>query len=145
MLREQQRAQIEQYGTLSQKLLAQPTEEDMYEFINENTTDFSEMMDEFRNPIKAEKKYVPGTEVILRIRADKIEFGGGTYPYRIKHNAYNSAEICSDQEEFADLDYPIVIWVLVNYKGVKKDSLGYCTYEFIDAILLGCKKPSVWD
>ncbi len=127
-------------ASLGQALAQQPTEEAFVDFVNNNMVDFSDMCDEYNNPIKAERKYVLGNEIILRIRADKIEPASGNHSYKIYHNAMNTAYIFTNEDSFVELDYPVIVWILAKYKSRYTDDLGYYYYEFTDAQLLSYGK-----
>lgn len=122
--------------SLGQALAQQPTEEAFVNFINDNMVDFSDMCADYNNPIKAERKYVVGNEIILRIRADKIEPASDNHSYKIIHHAINTAYVFTNEDSFSELDYPVIVWILAKYKSRYKDDLGYYYYEFTDAQLL---------
>lgn len=136
--------QLEQYGTSIMQILAQlSNEKSIEDYVDEHTINYSDFLDEFRNIIKAEKKYTPGTEMILRIRADKIEKEGKGYSYKISHNG-TPAYIYSNDASFVDLDYPQIVWVVVKFKA-RNEVWGRSYYEFIDGKLIGAAKPTVWE
>ena len=141
--REQNRAQAEAmfksgvslHQILELELL--PTKDDIARFIFDNTVDFYDMCDDYKNTVKAEQKYVYGNEIILRVRADEIKSSGDNYSYLIKHHgSLKVAHIYSNDNDFIELDYPIIVYVLAKYNSRYQDIWGTVYYEFTDARLL---------
>lgn len=124
-------------ASIGQLLAQQPTEEAFVNFINDNMVDFRDMCDDYTNTVKAERKYVYGNEIILRVRADEIKTSNDNYSYLIKyHGALVAAHIYTNDDSFSELDYPVTVWILAKYKSRYQDFWGVVYYEFTDAQLL---------
>lgn len=122
-------------------------EEEARQYVLDNAINFYEMLDDYKNPIKAERKYILGTEIILRVVVDNIKATEGAYSYVTKSD-YADGDICiyTNDENFVELDYPQVVWVLAKYNARNKDEWGErYTYVFTDASLLIAEKASVWN
>lgn len=117
--------------------------EDMRNYFLDNAIYFPDMIDDFKNPIKSEKKYSFGMEIILKIELDKIgRCSGGDYRYYMFYEGYtNNAYLYSDDEGFAELDYPTYVWVKTKF--VSRDVSFFdnvATYKFTDAELFMWEK-----
>ena len=131
-------------STLREKLhwLARDgAEKEWNELIDNNTVSFNEMERDYNNPVKANKKYKIGSDIILEIQAEKLT-RGDNYSYVIYYDEIkNMVRIYTDDESFAERDYPRTMWIIAKYSNRYYDWLLDCYYyEFTDAELLAWEK-----
>lgn len=133
-----------------QTVMQQPqlTEEEAVQYVLDNAINFADMLEDYNNPFKAEKKYIFGTDIILRVKAEEIKAAQGEYSYVLK-SEYASGDILiyTNDGQFVELDYPQLVWVSATYNArYKNDDYGdRCTYEFTNAQMLLGKKAGYWD
>ena len=133
-----------------QTVMQQPqlTEEEAVQYVLDNAINFADMLEDYNNPFKAEKKYIFGTDIILRVKAEEIKAAQGDYSYVLK-SEYASGDILiyTNDGQFVELDYPQLVWVSATYNArYKNDDYGdRCTYEFTNAQMLLGKKAGYWD
>lgn len=111
-----------------------------------NAIDFNDMLKDYNNPIKAEKKYNIGEDILLKIRIDKIEnysYGGYTYIMSWLGRFTIDAFLYSNDKSFEELDYPQIVWVKAKYNSRHEAWDSKVTYQFTDAQLLLWKKPGL--
>lgn len=117
--------------------------------IIENAIDFEDMQSEyFRNPIKAEKKYTIGEDILLKIRIDKLEYysySDYTYIMSWLGGFTIDAFLYSNDKSFEELDYPQIVWVKAKYNSRHEAWDNKVTYQFTDAQLLLWKKPGLFE
>lgn len=123
-------------------LAREGAEKEWNELIDNNTIIFDVMIDDYNNPIKAEKKYVLGSDIILKIRVYKLKRTSGRYSYIVEDDiGTDEVEIYTNDESFAELDYPRTVWIIAKYSNRYRDSwLATNYYEFTDAELLAWSK-----
>ena len=117
--------------------------EDMRNYFLDNAIYFPDMIDDYKNPIKAEKKYTIGMDIILKIKLDKIgRCSGGDYKYYMYYEGFtNKAYLYSDDEDFVELDYPTYVWIKAKYVSREVSFFDkVVTYEFSDAELFMWEK-----
>ena len=133
----------------SEEQLRQQREEMWRQNILENAIDFEDMQSEyFNNPIKAEKKYTVGEEILLKIRIDKIEYysyDDYTYIMSWLGRFTIDAFLYSNDKSFEELDYPQIVWVKAKYNSRHEAWDNKVTYQFTDAQLLLWKKPGLFE
>ena len=133
----------------SEEQLRQQQEEMWRQNILENAIDFEDMQSEyFNNPIKAEKKYTVGEEILLKIRIDKIEYysyDDYTYIMSWLGRFTIDAFLYSNDKSFEELDYPQIVWVKAKYNSRHEAWDNKVTYQFTDAQLLLWKKPGLFE
>ena len=126
----------------------QLTEEEAVQYVLDNAINFADMLEDYNNPFKAEKKYIFGTDIILRVKVEEIKAAQGDYSYVLK-SEYASGDILiyTNDGQFVELDYPQLVWVSATYNArYKNDDYGdRCTYEFTNAQMLLGKKAGYWD
>ena len=133
-----------------QTVMQQPqlTEEEAVQYVLDNAINFADMLEDYNNPFKAEKKYIFGTDIILRVKAEEIKAAQGDYSYVLK-SEYASGDILiyTNDGQFVELDKPQLVWVSATYNArYKNDDYGdRCTYEFTNAQMLLGKKAGYWD
>ena len=133
-----------------QTVMQQPqlTEEEAVQYVLDNAINFADMLEDYNNPFKAEKKYIFGTDIILRVKAEEIKAAQGDYSY-VLMSEYASGDILiyTNDGQFVELDYPQLVWVSATYNArYKNDDYGdRCTYEFTNAQMLLGKKAGYWD
>ncbi len=134
ILREQQRVQEEQRRQQEEQYRAN---------IINNAIYFPDMIDDFKNPIKAEKKYSAGMEIILKVYVDKIRnYSSSGYKYLITDDRlYEKARIYTNDENFAEIDYPCYVWIHARFND-RESYWDEVIYSFTDAQLLLSKKSS---
>lgn len=128
-----------------QEAARQREEQEMIKYIEDNAVDFNDMRSDYSNPMKAEKKYTEGMDIILKIKLDKIgySYSGYTYVMPWSGNLVDEAYVYSDDNSFAELDYPQIVWIKAKYTSRYKSVFGETTYKFTDAQLLLWKKPGL--
>lgn len=131
-------------STLREKLhwLARKgAEKEWDKLIDSNTIDFDNMNSDYNNPIKADKKYIVGSDIILKAYVDNIKKASGKYTYVLEHDrGFGPAFfIYTNDKSFADLDYPHTVWIIAKYNGRYLD-WHKPIYEFDDAELLAWSK-----
>ena len=134
LIREQQRVQEEQRRQQEEQYRAN---------IINNAIYFPDMIDDFKNPIKAEKKYSAGMEIILKVYVDKIRnYSSSGYKYLITDDRlYEKARIYTNDENFAEIDYPCYVWIHARFND-RESYWDEVIYSFTDAQLLLSKKSS---
>ncbi len=132
--RAQRQAQEEQ--------LRQQQEQYRANIIN-NAIYFPDMIDDFKNPIKAEKKYSAGMDIVIKVYVDKIRnYSSGGYKYLITDDRmYEKARIYTNDENFAEIDYPCYVWIHARFND-RESYWDEVIYSFTDAQLLLSKKSS---
>jgi hypothetical protein len=123
-------------------------EEEMWrQSILNNAIDFSDMITDYNNPIKAEKKYTIGMDILLKIRIDKIEYSNSGYTYVLSWlgSFVNNAYVYTSDNSFAELDYPQIVWIQAKYSSRYEAWDNTVTYKFTDAQLLLWKKPGLFE
>lgn len=105
------------------------------DLVNKNTIDYNDMVSDYNNPIKAEKKYKTGTDMILKVYVGEIHKTNGKYAYEITKGDH--LYIYSNDSSFAELDYPHTVWIIAKYYN-RDIRWGYAYYDyyFTDAELL---------
>ena len=121
----------------SQAVTQQPTEDEIRQYVLENAIYFPDMIDDFKNPIKAEKKYSAGMDIILKVYVEKIDYySSDKYKYLITDDRlYEQACIYTNDESFAELDYPCYVWIYAKFN-TRDDYWFEVIYRFTDAQLL---------
>lgn len=142
---ELQQKELFENSTIREKLhwlAREGAEKEWNELIDNNTIIFDVMIDDYNNPIKAEKKYVLGSDIILKIRVYKLKRTSGRYSYIVEDDiGTDEVEIYTNDESFAELDYPRTVWIIAKYSNRYRDSwLVTNYYEFTDAELLAWSK-----
>ena len=137
-LREQERQEME---------ARQREKEEMIKYVEDNGIDFNDMHKDYNNPIKAEKKYTIGEEILLKIRIDKIEYSSSGYTYVLSWlgSFVNNAYVYTNDNNFSELDYPQIVWIRAKYYSRHEAWDSSVTYKFTDAQLLLHKKPGLFE
>lgn len=118
------------------------------EHIVNNSIDFDDMRNDYKNPIKAKQKYVEGSKMLLTLKAREIRYAeNDNYKYVVlgDNMSFIHIYIYTNDEGFASLDYPSVIWIDATFGYRNVDYYGDETYVFRDAKLYLWKEPSFWD
>lgn len=125
----------------------QREQEEMIKYIEDNAIDFTDMRSDYSNPIKAEKKYTIGEDMILKIRIDKIEYSYSGYTYVLSWLGSFTTEVYvyTNDDGFAELDYPQIVWIQAKYSYRHEAWDNTVTYKFTDAQLLLWKKPGLFE
>lgn len=133
---------VMQQPQLTEEQLRQQEEQYRANIIN-NAIYFPDMIDDFKNPIKAEKKYSAGMEIILKVYVDKIRnYSSSGYKYLITDDRlYEKARIYTNDENFAEIDYPCYVWIHARFND-RESYWDEVIYSFTDAQLLLSKKSS---
>ena len=144
----QAKAQQQQNNApLGQQLAQQRTEDAFVSFVQKNAIAFNDMRSDYNNPIKAEKKYTIGEDMLLKIRIDKIEYSHSGYTYVLSWlgSFTNDVYVYTNDNNFAELDYPQIVWIKAKYSSRYEAWDNTVTYKFTDAELLLWKKPGVFE
>lgn len=141
---ELQQKELFENSTLREKLhwlAREGTETEFDELIDNNTVDFEDMRFDYNNPIKAEKKYIVGNDIILKVYVYEIQKASGKYSYVLEYDAGfgYAIDIYTNDKSFVDLDYPHTVWIVAKYTG-RYIEYNKSYYEFTDAELLAWSK-----
>ena len=130
-----------------QEAAQQHEQEEMIKYIEENAIDFNDMWQDYNNPIKAEKKYTIGEDILLKIRIDKIEYSYSGYTYVLSWLGSFTTDVYvyTNDNNFAELDYPQIVWIKAKYSSRYEAWDNTVTYKFTDAQLLLWKKPGLFE
>ena len=130
-----------------QEAAQQHEQEEMIKYIEENAIDFNDIWQDYNNPIKAEKKYTIGEDILLKIRIDKIEYSYSGYTYVLSWLGSFTTDVYvyTNDNNFAELDYPQIVWIKAKYSSRYEAWDNTVTYKFIDAQLLLWKKPGLFE
>ena len=125
----------------------QREQEEAIKQIQDNAVDFNTMRSDYSNPFLAEKKYPIGQDMLLKIRIDKIEYSytGYTYVLSWLGSFTTDVYIYTNDNNFAELDYPQIVWIQAKYSSRHEAWDNTVTYKFTDAQLLLWKEPGLFE
>lgn len=135
-IRERERAEME---------ARQREEQEMIKYIEDNAVNFNDMRSDYSNPMKAEKRYTIGEDILLKIRIDKIEYSYSGYTYVLSWLGSFTTDVYvyTNDKNFAELDYPQIVWIKAKYSSRHEAWDNKVTYKFTDAQLLLWEKPGL--
>ena len=125
----------------------QREQEEAIKQIQDNAVDFNTMRSDYSNPFLAEKKYPIGQDMLLKIRIDKIEYSYSGYTYVLSWLGSFTTDvyIYTNDNNFAELDYPQIVWIQAKYSSRHEAWDNTVTYKFTDAQLLLWKEPGLFE
>lgn len=85
--------------------------------------------------------------MLLKIRIDKIEYSYSGYTYVLSWLGSFTTDVYvyTNDNNFAELDYPQVVWIQAKYSYRHEAWDNTVTYKFTDAQLLLWKEPGLFE